>query len=99
MRVLDLFCGAGGAAMGLLMEFSDASIVGIDINPQPHYPFQFVENDVLFIPLVAAKMGFHLGSPKCQRHSTMTKRWKRQNVHEEQIGKTRELSSGPECRR
>jgi DNA (cytosine-5)-methyltransferase 1 len=38
MRVLDLFCGAGGAAMGLHRAWPEAEIVGVDIKPQPHYP-------------------------------------------------------------
>jgi DNA (cytosine-5)-methyltransferase 1 len=68
-RLLDLFCGAGGAAMGYAR--AGFEVVGVDINPQPHYPFEFHQGDAL--QYLAAEHDWcsfdaiH-ASPPCQDH-------------------------------
>lgn len=69
MRLLDLFCGAGGAAVGYHRAGFD-EIVGVDIKPMPRYPFQFVQADALeFCKSFGAGFDAIHASPPCQMYS------------------------------
>ena len=71
MRLLDLYCGAGGAAVGYHRAGFD-EIVGVDIAPQPHYPFEFVQADALeFLADHGHEFDAIHASPPCQGYSIM----------------------------
>jgi DNA (cytosine-5)-methyltransferase 1 len=75
-RLLDLFCGAGGAAMGYSRAGFD--VTGIDITAQPHYPFTFWEADALTSLISGTWREFDVihASPPCQDFTTMSNRWR-----------------------
>src|SRR5690606_39199430 len=72
--LLDLFSGAGGASVGYHRAGFD--VVGVDLDPQPNYPFEFIRADAMLLLSDGRFMGqFDVvhASPPCQRYSVMSK--------------------------
>lgn len=84
-KALDLFCCAGGASEGLHRAGFD--VVGVDIEPQPHYPFPFIQADAMAMNLQG--FDFVWASPPCQAY-TLCQRI-RDNEHPDLVGPTREM--------
>lgn len=91
-RLLDLFCGAGGATKG----YQDAGfyVVGVDIDPQPHYVGdEFHQADAMTFPLDAGDFDAIHASPPCQAYVAarfFNAKMGRENTHPRLIEPTRE---------
>jgi DNA (cytosine-5)-methyltransferase 1 len=74
MKLLDLFCCAGGASMGY--HRAGFEVTGVDIKDQPNYPFYFIKNDAIEIlkdkSFLSQFDAIH-ASPPCQGYSKATK--------------------------
>jgi len=75
-KLLDLFCGAGGAAMGYHRAGFD--VIGVDIEPQPNYPFEIVNADASELLKhgnnVFTDIDVIHASPPCQRFTAYRRR-------------------------
>lgn len=100
--LLDLFCGAGGAAVGYHRAGFD--VVGVDKDPQPDYPFAYYRHDAIaFLKQAVMRpdvpnpwwswhnlAAIH-ASPPCQASCNLTKGTNAGRVYPQLIPKTREL--------
>ncbi len=92
MRLLDLFCGAGGAAVGYSRAgFTD--IMGVDNVAQRNYPFQFVQADALeYLAEHGHEFDVIHASPPCQAYSIMRNLpWLKNRAYPTLILPTRQL--------
>ncbi|MER6156765.1 SAM-dependent methyltransferase [Streptomyces sp. NPDC001868] len=86
LRVLDLFCCQGGAAKGY--EDAGLDVTGVDLVPQPRYPYRFVQADALdYVREHGAGFDFIHASPPCQFDSDCQRL--QGNAHPDLIAPTR----------
>jgi len=92
-KVLDLFCGGGGIAKG----YADAGfeVVGVDLNPQPSFPYQFVQDDAIDYLIKhwdeLDHYEFIHASPPCQAYSVSTFPTRSRDRHPDLLPIVREL--------
>ena len=94
-RLLDLFCGAGGAGMGYHRAGFD-EVVGVDIAPQKNYPFEFVQGDALeYVLEHGGEFDAIHASPPCQGYSILRNLpWLKDKDYPMLIDPVRELLEG-----
>ncbi|WP_392753229.1 class I SAM-dependent methyltransferase [Streptomyces sp. LN590] len=87
LRVLDTYCCQGGAGKGY--SGAGAQVTGVDKDPQPRYPFTFVQGDAIdYIREHGAEFDFIHASPPCQHDSDCQRIQGR--AHPDLIGPTRD---------
>ncbi len=70
-RLLDLFCGQGGAGVGYAA--AGFEVVGVDLAPQPRYPMGFVRADALdYLASHGSDFDAIHASPPCQAYAPVT---------------------------
>jgi len=93
--LLDLFCGGGGASVGY--SLSGYTVVGVDLHPQPHYPFTYHQADALTVlqdrKYLSSFDVIH-ASPPCQHYSDLAHRNANANAHPDLIGTVRSALQG-----
>ena len=70
MKLLDLYCKAGGASRGY--QLAGFEVVGVDIKKQKRYPYEFIQADCLELMKdmdFLRSFDVITASPPCQTHS------------------------------
>jgi DNA (cytosine-5)-methyltransferase 1 len=88
MRLLDLYCKQGGAGVGY--SRAGFEVVGVDIEPQPRYPFEFHQADALsYLREHWSEYDAIHASPPCQGNTAL--RFKTGKTYRDWIIPTRDL--------
>lgn len=87
-RILDLYCGAGGSAIGY--RRAGFSVTGVDVVDQGNYPYSFIRGDVLALDhhWIAGEFDAVHASPPCQFATELNND---KSKHRNLIPQTREL--------
>ncbi len=89
-RLLDLFSGAGGSAVGY--DRAGFEVVGVDHLPQKHFPFEFQLADALeYLAAHGTEFDAIHASPPCQRYSIATYVRGNRERHPDLVGPVREV--------
>jgi len=87
-KLLDLYCCQGGAGMGY--KLAGFEVTGVDLFPQPRYPFKFIQADAIeYLRAHGHEYAAVHASPPCQAHTKAQKIMG--NEHPELIEPTREV--------
>lgn len=88
-RLLDLFCGAGGCAVGY--SRAGFEVVGVDSAPMSRFPFEFHQADALeYLAEHGHEFDVIHASPPCQRYSCASRRSGTAHKHPDLLGPTRD---------
>ena len=93
--LVDLCCKAGGCSAGYKAAADrlglNIHIVGVDIDPQPNYPFEFVRDDAVSFFEKNKKHFTHAhASPPCQEYTVSTVRFRKAGkIYRDNLGEIR----------
>ena len=90
MKALDLFCGGGGVAQGLIAAGFQVTGVDTDFKCRRYYPGNFILADATKPPIRIQDFDFIWASPPCQKFSWGTPAHRR-DLHPDLINPIRKL--------